>query len=197
MKKHQKQIISLTAEKVLSSIFDLALPFFESHRIYRVKAREYRDNPETNNANFAYKIQYLKRRGLIEAYIEKKELHYEITPKGLDKIKEYDFNSITVTRSKGWDGKWRLVIYDVPEKHKKERDVFQKKLRMMDFHLIQDSVYAHPFECTKEVDMISALLNINDHVVIAVADVVRGEEEVIETFMRKGILSKQDMVVRK
>lgn len=43
--------------------------------------------------------------------------------------------------SKEWDKKWRIVVFDIPEKHKKLRYALRWKLREWEFILWQKSVW--------------------------------------------------------
>ncbi len=193
MKKYQKEIIALSAGEVLLSIFDLALPFFSASSVYRVSAKKYEEERDIEKSNFTERVKYLKRRGMIKTFIEGKEKYYEITTKGLAKIDEYRIDNIKINHTSKWDGKWRLVVYDIPEKRKSSRDWLQNRLLELDFVKIQDSVYVFPFECTKEIATISSLLNISQYVLISISDIIQGEENIIEKFLEKEILTEKDL----
>src|SRR3989344_8840229 len=55
----------------------------------------------------------------------------EITDKGKKRLLEYDFENITL-KSQKRDGKWRLIIFDIPEIKKSNREIFRKKLKELD-----------------------------------------------------------------
>jgi len=61
LRKETKEILKLSSKEVLLSIFDLALPFFEADRYYRISARKYKRSREVEKTNFSEKIKYLKR----------------------------------------------------------------------------------------------------------------------------------------
>lgn len=48
-----------------------------------------------------------------------------------------------------WDGKWRIIIFDIPEKHKKIRDVLRSKLKTWGLVPWQKSVWASKKDVTK------------------------------------------------
>lgn len=193
MKKYQAEIVALTAGEVLLRIFDLALPFFSASSVYRAGALKYETERDIEKSNFKERIKYLKKRGLIETFVEGKEKYYEITPKGLAKIDEYRIDNIKIDHTNKWDGKWRLVIYDIPEKRKTSRDWLQNRLLELGFAKIQDSVYVYPFECSKEITTISSILNISQYVIISISDIIQGEENIIEKFLEKEILTEEDL----
>lgn len=45
---------------------------------------------------------------------------------------------------KKWDGNWYLVIFDVPEKLRRKRDILREKLKKLGFGQLQQSVWISP-----------------------------------------------------
>lgn len=58
------------------------------------------------------------------------------------------------------DGVWKLVIFDIPEKHQKVRTVLRAKLRSLGFQKWQNSIWASPYqldsEIREELDMLAS-----------------------------------------
>lgn len=82
-------------------------------------------------------IQRLRKEDFIETPKDGHRILLKLTDKGrqtliLKKLLE----------DNNWDGKWRLVIFDIPEKHKKLRNVFRARLRQWQFVPWQKSVWA-------------------------------------------------------
>ena len=193
MRKYQKAIVKATAKEVLLSIFDLATPFFEASSVYRVSAKKYREERGIEQSNFKEKISYLKRHGLIEELVESKEKYLELTTKGIDRIRADTFNNPIRNNLGKWDKKWRVVIFDIPEKRKTSRDILRHKLVRMGFEKIQESVYVFPFECTNQISTLAEQLLITKNVLIMISDIIQGEEEIIDHFINKGVLSEDDL----
>jgi len=53
---------------------------------------------------------------------------------------------------KQWDGKWRIIVFDVPEKQRKQRDSFRNLLNALRFYELQESVYLAPYPCEIEME---------------------------------------------
>ena len=49
-------------------------------------------------------------------------------------------------KSKGWDGKWRIVIFDIPESKRGYRDKLRVDLIMLGFGKLQESIYITPLD---------------------------------------------------
>ncbi|MFH1956588.1 MAG: hypothetical protein ABIJ28_03015, partial [Patescibacteria group bacterium] len=95
---------------------------------------------------------------------ENNQLIYTITEKGKEKIKKFIFDELSISIPKKWDEKWRLIIFDIPEKYKKAREAFRNKLISLDFYQCQKSVWIHPFSCESEIEFIKEILNIKPFV---------------------------------
>ncbi|MEK7578339.1 MAG: CRISPR-associated endonuclease Cas2 [Patescibacteria group bacterium] len=104
---------------------------------------------------------YLKKRGLIEFIKENNdEVVVRITDGGRKYLKTFDIDDMVLNRPEHWDGKWRLVIFDVPEEHKKARDALRRKLKDLCFVRLQDSVWVTPYPCDDEIRFLREIFNI-------------------------------------
>ena len=75
----------------------------------------------------------------------------------------YNLDKMTIEKHK-WDKKWRIVIFDIPEKKKKMRDIFRFRLKGLGFLELQRSVFVLPFECHNELEYVIEFYNIRKFV---------------------------------
>lgn len=54
-------------------------------------------------------------------------------------------------QKKKWDGKWRMVLFDIAELNRKKRDMLRAKLKELGFGMFQESVYISPHNFTKDL----------------------------------------------
>ena len=195
MRRHQKKIIKLITKELLLSVFDLVTPFFQASRMYRQSVNKYLASRSIDRSEFLTKLRYWRRQGYIEYFIEGKERYVELTPKGARCLKEILKGEVRIKRPKKWDGKWRVVIFDVPENEKRKRDVLRDELRLLGFYRIQMSVYVYPFECTEVIRGISSRLNIKRSVLIMISEIIENEKKIINAFYNRGILKRDDLWV--
>ncbi|MDO8575005.1 MAG: hypothetical protein Q7R61_01890 [bacterium] len=112
--------------------------------------------------NSAY---YLKKRGLVEFISEDgKGVTIKITNNGKKYLKTFDIDNMVLTQQAVWDKKWRLVIFDVPEKYKKAREALRRKLKDLNFVRLQDSVWVTPYPCDDEIRFLREIFNISFNV---------------------------------
>ena len=78
-------------------------------------------------------INNLKQRKLIKIISEiDGKIRVELSNKGLKRLKEFTFENLSIQKPKKWDGKWRVVIFDVPVKPKKlniARNALREKIK--------------------------------------------------------------------
>ena len=109
--------------------------------------------------------QYLKRLGYIKIKkIEEDVFEVQLTDKGLIKILEQSFDDLKIKKPEKWDGFWRVVIFDIPNRHKWAREGFRDRLRALGFYKLQESVFVMPYYCEKEIEFLVSVFNINSYV---------------------------------
>lgn len=76
----------------------------------------------------------------------------------------YTLNDMVIKKPSHWDHKWRLILFDIPEKHKKLRDTLRMRLRQFGLIEFQKSVFVHPYECRNEIDFLIELYDARRYV---------------------------------
>lgn len=98
----------------------------------------------------------------------------KITEKGREKILKFDLDRMELKRE--IDGKWRLVIYDIANLRKTQREHFREMLKKMRFLQLQKSVYLTPFKWEDEIEYLRQLFNIKKEVQIIKVANIENEE---------------------
>lgn len=129
-----------------------------------------------NRSNLGQIIKRLERQDLISIKGNNNQTKILITEKGKQRLLQYNYENLEL-KDKKMDGKWKVVIFDIPENKKRNRDAFRKKLIELGFIRLQDSVFASPYNCKNEIDFLCHFLLISDFVTLFVVDKVdRGEK---------------------
>lgn len=109
----------------------------------------YRDD-SLNPPMFYKGVSNLKRHGYLKVKkIEDKKKLY-LTPKGRVEIIKSILKQKNGKELK-WDGKWRAIIFDVPEVSRRDRDFLRRELSWIGFKELQKSVWIFPYEVEKEL----------------------------------------------
>lgn len=88
----------------------------------------------------------------------------KITQNGMFRALTYQLDTLQLKRPKNWDGKWRVVIFDVPEKYRRLRDIFRMRLGQLGLYQLQESVYVSPYACFKEIEFLRELYSVSFNV---------------------------------
>ena len=100
---------------------------------------------------------------------------FTLTNNGKNKALSYNIDKIEIKKSLEWDKKWRIVLFDIPEKKKKVRDALRHHLKRMEFYEFQKSVFISPWKCKNEIDYIIEFYNIRKNVRFIAADAIDNE----------------------
>ncbi|MCX6809973.1 MAG: hypothetical protein NTZ65_04500 [Candidatus Berkelbacteria bacterium] len=87
----------------------------------------------------------------------------KITQKGKVRLVDYDIDAISINKHK-WDGKWRIVFFDIPEKLRFARNILRSKLIEIGFVKLQKSVWVCPYKCEDEISFISSVFEVEKFV---------------------------------
>jgi len=107
-----------------------------------------------------------------------------LTEKGRLKALTYYFEKMNI-EAKNWDGKWRLVIFDIPEKLKCGRDALRRKIKDLGFYEFQKSVWIYPYKCKDEIDFIIEFFGLRKYVRFGVLESVDNEIHLKKIFHLK------------
>ena len=127
-KKSLSQLILLALEKSVDGYVrfeDFANHYYRYH--YGV--------PELKKSALAAALKRLRENGLVDVDIDTGKLIVKLTNLGKDELENL------VSESGKWDEYWRIVIFDIPEKHYVVRNLFRRRLKEWGFKKWQQSVW--------------------------------------------------------
>ena len=118
---------------------------------------------------FRYKLRAHRRamreleKKKIISFEEKKDgtVKVTLTHRGKEIVRQYQLEEMQIEKPGHWDGKWRVLLYDIPTSRKKAADAFREKLKQLGLYQLQKSVWVHPYEYIGEIDFLCAVFNIN------------------------------------
>lgn len=105
-----------------------------------------------------------RSRGLVTISERGGETTIRLTKAGKKMALSYQVDEMEIKPQKHWDGKWRIVFFDIPEKKASARNVFRDKLKELGFEKVQHSVWRHQYPCRNEVEFLVNLYEIDRYV---------------------------------
>ena len=98
-----------------------------------------------------------------------------LTSEGKKKALTYDLDKMRIKKPAKWDKKWRIVLFDIPNKKKKIRDILRFHLKKLGFYELQESVFVYPYDCKDEIDYLIEFYDIRKFVRFVIADSIDTE----------------------
>lgn len=136
-----------------------------------------------SNKQISAAIYNMKRQKLIEYVCDKDgKTVVKITTKGQAKLKAFSIELIEIKKPKKWDGKWRLVMFDIPMRFTKGREALRYHLKDLNFFQFQKSAWIYPYPCEDEIIFIADFFGVSKFVEILTVDSIPRDEKVKRHF---------------
>ena len=103
-------------------------------------------------------------------YVRKTDGQLELTQKGERLAALLGEGRLAPRKPKRWDGKWRGLIFDIPERRKGVRDQVRRTLVGLGFTRLQDSVWVYPYDCEDLITFLKADFRLGKDVLYLIAD---------------------------
>jgi DNA-binding transcriptional regulator PaaX len=161
-------------------IFAATSPYF---LVYLMKMY-FKNNKNYERRYFANTFNYLRNRGLIKIKRKRKQIYIYLTKNGKKLANKYQIDNLKIKKPRKWDKKWRIIIFDIPYKQKFKRESLRGKLKELGFYQLQKSVWLHPFNCQKEIDLLRKFFGLKEqNLRIVIANQI-GDNKEIRHFYR-------------
>ena len=80
------------------------------------------------------------------------------------------------TKKRRWNGRWRVVIFDVPERRRSTRDRLRDIMQELGFVRLQDSVWVFPYDCEDFIALLKSELKIGAAVLYMVVEHIENDK---------------------
>lgn len=124
--------------------------------------KKYRD--DKNKRKFDNLIYYLKRKGYIKIKNLESKQAIMLTKEGISKALRASF--ILEESKKRKDGKWVMLIFDMPSKNKKARNLMRSILVNLGYKLLQQSVWISPYDISEKTERLLQIYSLDKYVKI-------------------------------
>ncbi|MDO8565075.1 MAG: hypothetical protein Q7R67_00380 [bacterium] len=120
----------------------------------------------------------LVKRGLL--YYDGKR--YCMTSKGEDILRRWEFANFRLERPKKWDKKWRVIIFDIPERKRLIRDQIRDLFKTAGFYHLQDSVWVYPYDCEDILTLLKSEMGVGKNVLYLIVDELENDKHLRNFF---------------
>ena len=131
-----------------------------------------------------YNVFYrLKRQGYIITERHNHQIYISLTAEGKKKAGRFQIDSLVIAKPKKWDGKWRIVIFDIQDKQRVKREGLRGFLKRLQFCQLQKSVWIHAFDCRDEVQLLKDFFGFsNKELQFIVAETIDNQQKLKDYF---------------
>lgn len=100
-----------------------------------------------------------------------------LTKTGRNKLRNIKLSSQQHLVSTNWDGYWRIIIIDITEDRKSERDALRYLLKKAQFVQIKNSMWVSPFPMEHIMISMKEDMNLNEEIMVFVTDKLDSKTE--------------------
>lgn len=184
MKKHKKNELTKLILKGLlatgAAVTILALPGI-APALMLFKPKNKYERQRVSDA-----VRRLERNKFIKIIMDiSGDKRVTITNKGVEYLKNIDFEKLIIPKSKKWDGLWRIVIFDIPESRKVARNALNRKLKSLGFYPLQKSTFVFPYNCRKEIEFIRNYFRVKKYVSLLIVNEIEDDKKLHRYFKIK------------
>lgn len=128
----------------------------------------------TNDTNRS--LSNLLSAGLV-VFIEKDGKKYlKLTEKGKLKLMRLEKYNFQFKKPKKWDKKWRIIIFDIPQKRRLQRDKLRFTLKQIGFVKLQQSVWVYPYDCEELITILKLDFKIGKDILYIIAEKIENDK---------------------
>ncbi|MEK7539456.1 MAG: hypothetical protein AAB595_02360 [Patescibacteria group bacterium] len=129
-------------------------------------------------------LKGLREAGLIEQILSPQNEYARLTKLGRKKMHSLKLDSDTTLVNTSWDGFWRIILLDLPENKKNERESLRYLLKKAGFVCLKNSAWISPFPFEHLFTNIKKDLGLTTEMMIIITQLVDEETKKIlfETF---------------
>ena len=163
--------VFLTASLVAPNLPLVLKPFLKNQR-----EKEYEVWKRFNISYLKRTLYRLEQQKLVEIKDEKGIQVVKITEFGKRRILRHAIDELLIEKPRIWDGKWRLVSYDIPGNLKVLRKTFRERLCVWRFFPLHESVLLHAYPCEKQVEFLREYLGVAEYVRIFTVSKIKNDK---------------------
>lgn len=149
------QILKLAIGSVVWSVESLVTAVRESLDSATVRLLE--ESDKDPDKEISRLIHYAKRKGYINSKLQ-------TTEAGATRLSKLNFGVLEMEGQ--WDGRWRIVMYDIPEEKRSARDHIRRLVGQLGFVQLQRSVWVHPLPCLEQFKAIKEAHGLDDALIM-------------------------------
>lgn len=153
------------------NVTDSVVDFLLSNKYRQINILFGNENPiirkyrkDINQQRFSQLIYHLKKNNYIKVKSLENKKAIMLTKKGLSKVLKASFK--IKSKKKREDKKWIMIIFDIPQKHEKARNLLRSILQNLGYKIFQHSVWVTPYDVSEKTEKLLQAYSLEKYVKI-------------------------------
>jgi CRISPR/Cas system-associated endoribonuclease Cas2 len=127
-------------------------------------------------------LQYLEKKGYVKRKMQSGKSLYRLTQAGGLEVEKLIINF--KYENMRWDGRWRFVIFDIPENKKNLRNGLRWTLKALGFKKVQASVWAFPYDIFDDLEKLIPDIKRHLWIKLIESDRIINDKDIYRRFFR-------------
>ncbi len=144
MKNYSKKILKKLAERPAVSVSEITTPARNANVAGGPEPLLHKEGREQKYA-IARALKNLVESGYAEIYKSERQNYAKITAHGKIKLNSIALEGEDALVPQIWDGYWRIILLDLPENRKSERESLRYLLKKANFVCLKNSAWISPY----------------------------------------------------
>lgn len=164
---------------LLAYINDQSEAFFPTSRknaYYQMYHPKYIDLDNYFPSEIIRAANRLERKGLVKIESSVQGTKVIITDKGKTETLKYEIDTWQ-PKSEKWDGKWRIVFFDIEETQHHKRNKIVKYLKQLGLQEMQKSLYIIPYDISHEIKYLREVFGVPHQIKYGVLEFIENSAE--------------------
>ncbi|MBU1110467.1 hypothetical protein KKB83_02530 [Patescibacteria group bacterium] len=132
-----------------------------------------------NMAELRRNLKRMYNQKYVELVEENGYAVLKLTKNGRRKFIKYRLKDMveemSLDKTKKWDGKWRLIIYDIPKSKRSARDSLRFIFKNLKLLQLQRSVYLCPYPCEDEIEFLRQYYDVGKEVMLLTVEKIEND----------------------
>lgn len=116
-----------------------------------------------NEQSVRVSVSRMTKQGLLQSEKKGNKSFYELTERGVSRVNEAA-RRIYKLDPHDWDGKWRIIMYNIPEEKRQLRDELRKELQWSGFGNLSNGCWISPNNFEKEVNLLISKYQMSEYI---------------------------------
>ena len=124
----------------------------------------------------------LREKGLVEIIEINGKKVARVTLKGENQLNFLERHNFKLKIPKRWDGRWRIVIFDIKESRKRIREQLRNTLRQIGFLKLQNSTWIYPYDCEDLISLVKTDFKLGKDVLYLIVEKLENDWQFLKIF---------------